>query len=147
MHKISATIIFMLVTFFSCQSTSPHRASKVQATSDQGTEGMIFVGCGPSVGECQLSCGGRDGRGLTGTGECLVDSETPVACYCPTGSGPVGPPVDLSKFYFAACVPNAGECKHSCSNKPIFFQPRDENCANEESQNSQNSQNGCYCSK
>ena len=144
MHNIAAAAFFILGTFFSCQSTSHHSANKVLATADQGTEVMIFVGCGPSVGECQLSCVGRDGRGLTDTGECLVDNEAPVACYCPTGSGPVGTPVDLSKFYFAACVPNAGECKHSCPSKPIFFQPRDENCTNEESQNSQN---GCYCSK
>lgn len=141
MYKNIAITVLILGTFFSCMSTSHTSASEVRDRPSHDTEGLVFVGCGPSVGECQQSCAGGNGRGFTDTAECRDDDTGPIACYCPTDRTPNGPQVDLSKFYFAACVPNAGECKHSCSNKPTFFQPNDEKCRNEESQN------GCYCSK
>jgi hypothetical protein len=144
MYKTLAITVFIFGTIFSCKSTSRTSASEVRDRPSQDTEGMIFVGCGPSVGECQQSCPERNGRGLTDTPECRDDNTAPIACYCPTGSTPNRPEVDLSKFYFAACVLNGAECKHSCSNKTIYFQPFDKHCASE---GPESSQNGCYCSK
>lgn len=112
-----------------------------EAKPSESMSESVFVGCRPSLGECQMSCPERNGKGVENADECQNDpSGFAVGCYCPIGFQP--PPIDSSKFDFLGCYYSSGECSQICRGRTVVPRPHDERCSLEGIAHL-----ACYCSK
>jgi hypothetical protein len=135
--KLFVMVALLLVCgLSSCRQRGASKAGELKETQSSG--GQLFVGCAPSVGECQSSCPSRDGQGVRDPERCQ-ESYAPFACTCP-GDQQVRPePPSESTHRFVGCSPSPGECRNSCPTRKIITFQNAEPC--EETLDF-----GCYCS-